>query len=256
MVLLMHYAAWCLFPLSLCLELLLVGLAFLWFGKRKTVGKVLVTLATTLLLLFSSGPFARLLVRPLEAAYPPLLDPEGLDSGSEGPVKWVVVLGAGYNPDPDMPATARPTSTSLARLAEGVRIHRRLPASKLLVLVGEGGDGDLRRLTVTELAGAFGVGTADLVVEEGARDTAEEVRVIAATVRDERFVLVTSASHLPRAVRQSHEMGLHAIPAPTDYRAGRREYAGLHDLPSPANLEVSQVGLYEALASLARLVRR
>ena len=167
-------------------------------------------------------------------------------------MKWVVVLGAGYNPNPDHPPSARPNSSSLARLAEGIRIHRKLPGSKLIVLVGEKGGGDIRKQTVRELAEAFGVREDDLRIEQGPRDTVEEVIAISGAVGDDRFVLVTSASHLPRAVRLCQDKGLQPIPAPADYQTGKREFATLHNLPSPGNLGVSQTGLYEFLASAWR----
>jgi uncharacterized SAM-binding protein YcdF (DUF218 family) len=248
-MLLTRYVAWMLFPLTLCLELLLVGLLFLWFGKRQRVGRVLVTLATVLLVLFSWGPFGDLLVRPLESTYPALHDPAKLSDSADGPIKWVVVLGAGFSPDPDVPASSRPGSSSLTRLVEGVRIHRQLPGSKVIVLVGEPVEGDDRVRVMGELTEALGVKSQDALIVPGARDTAEEVDAVSRTIRDERFVLVTSASHMPRAMRLCRDKGMSPVAAPTGYQVVRGEFGTLDALPSPNNLGKAQTGFREFLAS-------
>ena len=54
--------AWLFLPLSICLELLVVGLLLLWFTRRQRLGKILVTTGASLLVLFSFGPFDSFLV--------------------------------------------------------------------------------------------------------------------------------------------------------------------------------------------------
>jgi uncharacterized SAM-binding protein YcdF (DUF218 family) len=242
--------AWCALPLSVCLELLLLGLLLVWFGRRQRLGKVLLTAGVGLLALFSFGPFGSLLVEPLETAYPPL---GGVPAGGE-PVRWVVVLGSGYHPDPTLPATSRLPGGSLVRLAEGVRVYRTLPGSKLLVLIGGAGANDGRVETVGELAGAFGVPASDLVVDAGGRTTGEEAEVIRGTVGADRFVLVTSAFHMPRAVRLCRDRGLNPTPAPTGHSTAAGEYGVLRALPSAGNLGQTQTAFSEALGWVWRAV--
>jgi uncharacterized SAM-binding protein YcdF (DUF218 family) len=55
-----------LFPVPLVLELLLLGLALLWFTRRQRAGRVLVSAGTGLLLIFSNAFVSHLLLRPLE----------------------------------------------------------------------------------------------------------------------------------------------------------------------------------------------
>lgn len=251
-MLLLRYVAWLFFPLSVCLGLLVVGLLVLWFGRRQTLGKALVTLGTALLVLFSWGPFADSLLRPDESAYPALMEPP--TPAGEGPVRWVVVLGAGYRPDPAVPVTARIGPAGLVRLAEGVRVRRGLPGAKLLVMIGGADPGDGRVEAATELATALGVPADAVVVEPRAKDTAAEADAIRREVGSERFVLVTSAAHMPRAVRLCEDRGLRPIPAPTDYQAAASEYGVLHALPSPSNLSRTEIVFYEALARAWRSV--
>jgi uncharacterized SAM-binding protein YcdF (DUF218 family) len=242
--------AWFLLPLTICLGLLAVGLLLLWFTRRQRLGKVLVTTGAALLVLFSSGPFGALLVEPLETAHPAW---GGTPAGG-GPPRWVVVLGSGYRPDPALPATSRIPPGSLARLAEGVRAYRTMPGSKLLVLIGGADPRDGRVETVGEMAGVFGVPPADVVTDATGRTTAEEVDVIRGKVGADRFVLVTSAYHMPRAVQLCRDRGLDPIPAPTDYLTATSEYGTLHALPSPGHLGLAQVGFSEALARVWRSI--
>ncbi|MCU0792951.1 MAG: YdcF family protein [Opitutaceae bacterium] len=53
------------------------------------------------------------------------------------------------------------------------------------------------------------------------RDTAEEVAALALLAGADRVALVTSAWHLPRAMRLAEGAGLNALPCPADYLGGR-----------------------------------
>jgi uncharacterized SAM-binding protein YcdF (DUF218 family) len=240
--------AWLFLPLSLCLELLVVGLLLLWFTRRKRLAKILITTGTGLLILFSFGPFSSLLVEPVETTHPPLVG----QPGGAGTARWVVVLGSGYRPDPTQPATSRLPDSGLVRLTEGVRVYRSVPGSKLLVLIGGADAGDGRVETVAELAAAFGVPPADLVIDATGRTTAEEADVIRAKVGTSPFVLVTSAYHMPRAVQLCRDRGLDPIPAPTNYSSAKSEYSTLNALPSPGNLGRAHLAWSEALARVWR----
>lgn len=245
----LRLAAWLFMPLSVCIELLLVGCLLLWSGRRARLGKALVTAGTVLLVAFSLGPTGTALVRPLETAHPAFTPPPD-------PVRWVVVLGSGYNPDPSLPPTARLTGAAVVRLAEGVRVHKALPGSRLVVMVGGASADDGRVETVREVAGAFGVAPDALVIDAGGRTTAEEADAIRRLVGGERFVMVTSAFHVPRALRLCRDRGLDPLPAPTNHHTGANEYAALDALPSPGNLGLTQVAGYEALRWVARLFGR
>jgi uncharacterized SAM-binding protein YcdF (DUF218 family) len=58
-----------------------------------------------------------------------------------------------------------------------------------------------------------------MVLESQSWDTIDEVRALRALVGEERFALVTSATHLPRAMAMFKKAGMNPLPAPTDYLA-------------------------------------
>lgn len=243
--------AWLFLPYTLCLLTLAVGCLTLWRGRRPRLGRWLVTAGTALLVAASFGPAADALLRPFEAGHPAYGGP------AEGPpARWVVVLGCGYRPDPSVPATARVPGGGVVRLAEGVRAYRANPGSRLLVLIGGADAADGRAEAVGELLTAFGVPPADVVTDATGRSTAEEADVIRQVVGDERFVLVTSASHMPRAVQLCRDRGLDPIPAPTDHAVAGGEYPALNALPSPGNLDRTQRAGSETLGWAARLLGR
>ena len=71
-------------PVSVCIEVLLLGLILLWFTRFQKTGKIIVTIGFILLTGLSYGPVSEALLRPLEYKYPPLLNSDQLTQ-----VKWV-----------------------------------------------------------------------------------------------------------------------------------------------------------------------
>ena len=226
-----------LYPVPLCLLLLVAGLLLLWFTRRKTLGRVLVTVGTGLLLVAGSGWVSDGLVGRLESVHPPLLV-----RGAGGPlppalrgVKWIVVLGGGTRPDPRSPLSARLTGASMARLVEGLRLQGILPHSRLLLSGGSVFGTAAEARLMERLARAIGRKGVPIVVEDRSRDTKDQARTIGRIVGRQRFFLVTSASHMKRAVALFRGQGLSPIPAPTDQlssSAWRRRAAPASIFPS------------------------
>lgn len=203
------------YPLSLCLTALVVGIFFIWFTRKQKLGKILVTTGVVALAFFSFGFLSKPLLSSLENKYPPLTDFKGLDD-----VKWVVVLGGGHNSNPRYPANEQISSSSLARLIEGIRIHNRLKGSKLLLSGGAVFDPVPEARTMSAVALNLGVDPDDVVVELNSRDTEDQARLIHeihGLDDKQRFILVTTASHMPRAVMLFRKYGMQPIPAPIDF---------------------------------------
>ena len=177
-----------LFPLPLCVELLVIGLVFLWFTKKQKTGKVLVTTGTALLLLFSCTAFSDLFLRPLETRYPALLPSAQLHSEPE----WIAVLGQGYYPDPRLPPNAVINSTFLARLIEAARLHRLYPGAELLVSVsGPDATPTEKREWLDGFSAIIAMDSTRVRLITTARDTKDEVRLIRQTIGNQPFALVS-----------------------------------------------------------------
>jgi uncharacterized SAM-binding protein YcdF (DUF218 family) len=232
------------FPVPLCLEILLIGLILLWLTKRQKTGKLFVTLGTVLLALFSNGAVSNWLLEPLEVEYPALQNPPVAAAG----VRWIAVLGSGYSCDPSLSPSARPEPESLMRLVEGVRLQRLLPGSKLIASAEFCSQPEEAAKNYAALTELLGLQKDNFVVAEGARDTADEVKLIQNSVAQEPFILVTSASHLPRAMAMFQDAGMHPIAAPT-HNLVRRDPDNDPSsyFPSAGSLRKSERAVYEYL---------
>jgi uncharacterized SAM-binding protein YcdF (DUF218 family) len=211
-----------LFPVPFCLEVLLIGLLLLWFTRKQKTGKAVVAFAGALLFLFSSPFFSTLLLTPLERRYPPLfITPGAPIAVGLRDVKFIVVLGGGFVPDASRPVELQLDDASIARLVEGVRVSKLLSCCKLIVSGGPEPDGaPLMAQAMAQLAQELGVNREDIMLDGQSRDTEEEARHISPVVGKQPFILVTEASHMPRALALFRKQGTDPIADPTDFRAG------------------------------------
>jgi uncharacterized SAM-binding protein YcdF (DUF218 family) len=233
------------FPLSLCLEILILGLVWSWFTPKKKAGKGIVTLGVILLTLLSYGAFTRILLQPLEYAYPPLLEFNALPE-----VKWIAVLGGGHTSDFQIPPNSQLSSSSLSRLVEGIRVHRSLPGSKLILSGGALYDPAPDAQVMADVAVTLGVERQNLILETLSKDTEDEARLIQKIVGNAPLVLVTSASHMPRSMALFRKLGMQPIPAPTDYGVKERQETGIDPgrfFPQVMHLADAHTAVYEYL---------
>ena len=237
-----------LFPVPLSLEFMLAGLFLLWFTRRQRAGKALVTLGPLLLLGFSNAWTSNGLLVPLESRYPALSNTEVRSLASQ--VHFIAVLGGWADDDPNVPITSHISPDLMVRLIQGISLQRQLPGSKLILSGGRESAVGMARV-----AEALGVRALDLQLLSQPLDTEEESRQLAPIVGSRQFVLVTSASHMPRAVGLCRKKGLRPVPAPTDYLAPRHGLE-IDDLfPDGSKLLKSQVAIYEYLGWAWETVR-
>lgn len=189
-----------------------LGVLLLWLTPWKRMGRTLVTLGTVLLAGASWGPVADRIAGPLEARYAPFVWHEGVKD-----VQWVVVLGGGHISDPRLPLTGQIDESSLVRLAEGIRIHRLLPRSRIILSGGRLFDTVSHAQVLAEMAKSLGVDPRAMVLESTSRHTEEQAREIHRILGEDPFVLVTSAIHMPRAMFLCEARGMRPIPAPTGH---------------------------------------
>jgi uncharacterized SAM-binding protein YcdF (DUF218 family) len=234
-------------PLSLCVEMIAGGLLLLCFSRKQRIGKTLVTCGLILLIISSYEGVSGRILRTLESQYPPINLSHMVthrDGGTaEGSVKWIVVLASGIVGEANLPYQLQISHYSRVRLVEGIRIHRMLPGSKIILTGGIGFDGPPEATTLSRVAEELGVNRSDMVLEVESRDTKDHPLYVREIVHDDPFILVTNAFHMPRAVKLFAKQGLFPIPAP----AG--QWTPPPQLWSPVNLFPSAAGM--RLAELA-----
>jgi uncharacterized SAM-binding protein YcdF (DUF218 family) len=223
-------------PLSIGLIVATLGL-FSLFLSRYRVAKVLLLFSLLWIALFSYGPVSNALLKPLENHHPALLKtPVGID--------YVLVLGNGHKTDACLPITTELDPTAVIRLSEGIRHYNKLGNAKLVVS-GYAGlyDKNCHAQMQKRLAIALGVDAADIITFNTPKDTQEEAEAMKKLSGTKPFILVTTASHMPRAYEIFKKQGLNPIAAPTDYHArGTSEW--LH-MPKGDALRGSDIAFHE-----------
>jgi uncharacterized SAM-binding protein YcdF (DUF218 family) len=233
-----------LMPVPFFFAWLLAGLALVWFTRRQRAGRWLATLGTLGLLVLSYSAVSGRLLGTLERRYAPVTDV----SAAAGRVRWVVVLGGGSSGDEGVPAAMRLSESSLARLVEGMRLQRQLPGSRLLLSGGSVFGSDPDAETMRALAVDLGVDPAGLDLDTVSPDTETQAEVVRGRLGGEEFYLVTSASHMTRALALFRKAGTNPIPAPTHFLTQKNRGLAPSDFfPSPGGLGTAQAAAYEYL---------
>jgi len=201
-----------LFPLPVICGILALGLILLWFTRRQKTGKVLVTIATALLLLLANSRVSAIFLQTLEQRYHPVVL-SSLPAAAAGSRTYIVVLGSGYSPEPGVDLDSHLSEDGMVRLVEGIQLCRELAGCKLIL---SGGPPAMAQ-TMGKVAISLGIPQQQIILEEHSRDTEQEARFIKPIVGTAPFILVTSASHMPRAMDLFRTLGMQPIAAPTDY---------------------------------------
>lgn len=235
-------------PVPVALGLTVVGLGLIGVGRRRR-GWVLVVVAMLTVVLASWEPVADALLEPLEHRHRPIVE-----VGPFSDVRAVVVLGAGWEPDADRSATSRLNESAALRLMEGLRLLHALPDAELVVSGGtrRAGEAPVAR-GYAAAASELGVPPERIVVLDTPTDTAQEAYAVREVLGEgERFLLVTSASHMRRAVEHFERVGLSPIPAPTHFLTGRSVPERFsYWVPSGGNLRKTERAVYEYLGLAA-----
>ncbi|SUI62696.1 YdcF family protein [Shewanella morhuae] len=219
--------------------LLLLLLSFLVW-RRRSMAKYLVTCAFLLLLFLSSQLSVNTLVRPLESVYP-------INSTTITGACFVMVLGSAHSDIQGATAVQSLSTVALARLTEGIR---QLNLGQECQLIVSGWGGELTHISHAEMmanaAIELGVGKHRIIQFPLARDTLEEAQYLQPTLDQVSFRLVTSATHMPRAMTIFAAKGLYADAAPTDF-IGRADFGWRL---SADNLVASQRAIHEYIGRL------
>ncbi len=234
------------------ITLLLLSWAVLLLLRRKTrwVGIITVILATALLFATSYTPLSNKYIAHLEAQNP-------LYVQTSEQIDYISVLGHWHQSNATHPITSELSPTAIVRLAEGIRIYRLNPGSKLIFTGFKGATPDPVSYPekLRELAIGLGVPEIDILTFNGPQDTAEEAELIATKFTDTSLVLVTTAVHMPRALYLFNKAGLDPIPAPTEHLS--KPFRSWWNFPSGSALANGEYWAHEQIGLMwAKLVKK
>ena len=200
-------------PLPFAMILFIVGLVFVYRAKLHKA-KIFLTLSLLWMFIISYSPLVNRVLYSLESSYPTL---KNIPTN----VKYIHVLGGGHHSDSNLPITSQVATASVVRLNEGIRVYEELNRDAKLILSGYSGlfDPTPHSTMQRKLAISLGVKDEQIITRPLPRDTQEEAVATKKIVGEKPFILVTSASHMRRAMNFFKSEGLHPIPAPTNHLA-------------------------------------
>lgn len=197
----------------------------------------MIGLALFLFVALGTGPVAYPILETLEKQYPPFSSANPPASAA----KIVVLTGAGkMNSGQGVSSIVGPSS--LYRLVEAAALFNLIPGSEILVS-GNHECAEAMRAVLT----AVGVPDPKIITETQSANTRESAVNLRELLGEHRsMILVTTASHMPRAIAAFRKVGLDPIPAPTEYLAPD-DYGLLGYLPSLKRLMCVNAYVYESL---------
>ena len=170
-----------------------------------------------------------------------------------GGAQAVVVLGGGTVSYVSAGVGIDDLLNSGLRLAEGVRLYRLLGEPLLIVSGGNTQQLDPPRTEAQALRQSalnLGVPAARIVVEDGSRNTreqAERIGTLLAERRIERFVLVTTPTHMSRSLAIFRKAGMSPVPSASRLRSEQDEDLWTV-MPDRKVLVISDSAIYEYAA--------
>jgi len=144
------------------------------------------------------------------------------------------------------------------RIIEGIILAKKYPEAKLIITGGSGylkQDENLKEAGYLEkLAVSLGISRNRLIVERNSRNTHEHAVAMAKMLPDKkgRWVLITSAFHMPRSAGCFKKQGINIIPYPVDYKTKlKRKLSLISFLPSLGNIGNFNVAFHEWIGLIA-----
>jgi len=226
----------------------LAGLAALLWPGRSWVGRIV--LAAAWFTYSAAGrPYAGVqLLRTLEGRY------YAHEQLSE-PLDAMVLLGGGTLRSPGgKPAMGKHGD----RIYQPVSWYRKGMVETLITTgrsVTESGDDRLLSEETATIWMTLGIPRSAILEVPEPRNTSEELRAVAEIVREReewrRIGLCSSASHLPRALREARKQGLDLVPVPSDFRSQPLVLSPLYLIPQARGFRDVQTALWEYLGMWA-----
>jgi len=202
---------------------------------RRPLGRRLALATAVLVLLLGILPTSWLLLRPLETRFP---IPSGI-----GAVDGIIVLAGSEHSDLSEVYSQPQLGAAGDRLTTFLMLANRFPSARLVYT------GFREVPAARELILGAGVTPERIVFDGRSRNTcasATEVRALIQPEPSARWLLVTSAAHMPRSVACFRAVGWDVVPYPADFGTGPVPWSGNF----AGNLEALDMAAHEWLGLL------
>jgi uncharacterized SAM-binding protein YcdF (DUF218 family) len=188
-----------------------VGSLFLLSTRFARVGQWLAFASLVVLAILGFSPVGNALIIPLENRFPAW-------DASRGAPDGIIVLGGAIK------GASRGNAVGGERLTVVPELARRYPNARILFSGGSGAlidDGEAEAKLALRILENLGIARGRIILEDQSRNTLENAiysRAIVHPHPGERWLLVTSAYHMPRAIGVFRKAGFPVEPYPADWR--------------------------------------
>lgn len=236
-------------PTNLLILLLFVASVLLWKNKIKQAKRLFIILSG-IVLVIGLFPVGEWLLYPLESKYKANPKPK-LEQ-----VDGIIVLGGSIDVTRSTMWQQTVTNDSAERLLASLQLIKKYPNAKL---VYTGGSGSLtnQKNKGADIAMQFykehGLDVEKMIFERDSRNTSENVIFTKNLVKpqeSEKWLLVTSARHMPRSMAIFCKSRWSVVPYPVDFRTKAEELLRI-DWNFNAHLMNLNIGIKEWVGRLA-----
>lgn len=243
MILLTKLITVLIYPLTQALLAMIASVVLFQSGKLR-VARVLLLSSLVWLWLWSMPLVGEAIVRSLESRYPPAAANDMPEADAILVLGGCVEVPRSPRVDPDLTGTADRLWYA-ARLYHAGRAPRIVASGGSLPWLQEPmSEAEAMRTVLVD----FGVPLRAIELESASANTRENMqrsREVLDRLDAHRVLLVTSASHMRRALAEASQAGIDAVPAAADYTAGERRLTVLDLLPDAFALHRSSSAIKE-----------
>lgn len=211
------FAKYLIYPYTwMVLLMAMLLLLVFWPQASKRLGWIRLTVLSCFLIAAGLGSplVATQLIGPLEERYP------AYDTSAKDRFDAIVVLGGGIHPKGSLRPANAIGDISLVRTLCGVDLFMHGAGERLVMSAGDAsvfGAGPEESVEMKGVAIRLGVSPERILMEMKSRTTHENAVEIKRLLNGKSLLLVTSASHMPRAMAHFQAQGLTVTPAPCGY---------------------------------------
>jgi uncharacterized SAM-binding protein YcdF (DUF218 family) len=209
-----------LLPVNFLIGIGLFG-AILLATRFGSPGRKLMIASLALLAMAGFSPLGNWLIYSLESRFPPWDAARGAPDG-------IIVLGASIDADLSAAHGTAVVRSAPDRIIAAAALAHRYPNARVVFSGGSANlmSNDAREADYAgEVFEGLGIAKSRLIMERRSRNTQENAefsKALVAPKDGERWLLVTSAFHMPRSVGLFRKAGFAVEPYPVDWRVGGR----------------------------------
>lgn len=224
---------------------LVLAAAVLLYRNRVRAARRCAVASVAIFIVAGFSPVGVWLMHPVENLYPRPTLPSRIDG--------ILILGGGSNSDIHGSRGVPNGNYGLARLAAAAGVARLHPEARVVFSGGPApvGHWDSEAAAAKKILTGLGVPPERIILEADSRNTWENFIYTKAIVKPkdgEQWVLVTSAFHMPRAMKITNKVKWPMLPWPSDYMTATNSLYEFRQFPE--NLHRTDLAVHEGIGVL------